>query len=264
MLRLALLLACFLAASSTARADSPATVTPGAFTWGVSATFPPFESVQDGKLVGFDVDLADLLSKRLGLTTTPMTFEFSGLIAALLGHRIDAVISGMYVNPQRQEVADFVVYMIIGNQIIVRHGNPLKLTDLNSLCGHRIAVPVGTVFETQANQANDSCTEAGRPAVTILDLPGGTTSCVLALSQGRADAVIASSSTLVSLSHDRPDEYDAAGPPFDNDTKVGIAVAKGNPALSTALQTAMRSLVADGSYAALLSRWGFPPQSSPF
>jgi polar amino acid transport system substrate-binding protein len=259
-----LMLACVLWLPAAARAQAPALVTPGSFTWGVSETFPPFESVVDGKPIGFDVDLAQALSQHMALTSTPTAFDFSGLIAALLAHRIDAIISGMYVNPQREEVADFVVYMQIGNQIVVRHGNPLKLTDLASLCGHIVAAPVGTVFETQANAAQASCKKAGQPDLTVLALPGGTTAAALALSQGRADAIIVSTPTMAALQQQRPGDYDPAGPPLDNSTKVGIAVAKNNPGLTAALRHGMAAIVADGSYAKLLSKWGFAPQSSPF
>jgi polar amino acid transport system substrate-binding protein len=263
MLRFVILAGALLLPAS-AHAQAPALVTPGTFTWGVSETFPPFESVVDGKPIGFDVDLAQALGSRMGLISAPTAFDFSGLIAALLAHRIDAIISGMYVNPQREQVADFVVYMLIGNQIVVRHGNPLKLSDLASLCGHTVAAPVGTVFETQANAAQADCKNAGHPELTVLALPGGTTAAALALSQGRADAIIVSSPTMVALEQQRPDDYDAAGPPLDNSTRVGIAVAKNNPALTNALRQALAAIVADGSYARLLSKWGFPPQSSAF
>jgi polar amino acid transport system substrate-binding protein len=238
-------------------------VSPGQITWGLAATFPPFEFVEDGKPVGFDLDLTDALAKHLSLTSTVTTFEFKGLIPALLGHRIDAIISGMYINAERQQVADFVPYVLVGNQIVVRHGNPLKLLEPMSLCGHRVAAPVGTAFEMAANKANAGCLAANKAAVTLLALPG-TTTCALALSQDRADAIIVSTPTAAALLHGTPDAYDNGGVPFDNDTKVGIAIGKDNPGLKAAMQKAMEAVVADGTYTALLAKWNLPPSSSAF
>jgi len=56
----------------------------------------------------------------------------------------------------------------------------------------------------------------------------------------------------------------AAGDPFDNETKVGIAVSKDNPLLFAALQKAMAAVVADGDYAKLLATWKMPPSSAAY
>ncbi len=246
-----------------ARAEAPALVDPGHITWGLAATFPPFEYVDDGKTVGFDIDLANALAAKMRLTSTLSGFEFKGLLPALIGKRIDAIISGMYLNPERMQVADFVPYVLVGNQIVARKGNPLKLTDTASLCGHRVAAPVGTAFEVADNKANAACTAAGKPAITLLALPG-TTTCALALTQDRADAIIVSTPTAAALIHATPDAFDDAGEPFDADTKVGIAVIKGNPALVAAIDAAMKEVVKDGTYKALLAKWNLPASSSAF
>jgi polar amino acid transport system substrate-binding protein len=258
-----LLIILLLLSSGPAGAQTPSLVENGTITFGLSATFPPFEFIDNGKPAGFDIDLAALLAKKLSLTSTIGSFEFKGLIPALLGKRIDAIISGMYINADRQQVADFVPYLLVGNQIVVRKGNPAGLGDPMSLCGHRVSTPVGTVFEVAANKVNAACEAAGKPKLSMLSL-AGTTACALALTQDRADAIIVSTPTAASLIQTTPDTYQAAGNPFDNDTKVGIAVSKDNPALLSALNKAMQAVVADGSYATLLAHWNLPPSSSAF
>ena len=86
----------------------------GALTYGVAATFAPFEFQKDGELTGFDIDLIAALAERLGAETRPMNMEFKGLIPALLGGRIDLINSAMYINPARSEQVDFVPYLKIG------------------------------------------------------------------------------------------------------------------------------------------------------
>jgi polar amino acid transport system substrate-binding protein len=76
--------------------------------------------------------------------------DFKGLIPALLGGRIDAIVSGMYINPERSQVVDFIPYLKVGNQMLAQKGNPQHLTGTQQLCGHRLAAPVGTVYEKAA------------------------------------------------------------------------------------------------------------------
>jgi polar amino acid transport system substrate-binding protein len=244
-------------------APAQALVAPGTVTFGLAATFPPFEFVEDGKPVGFDIDLAALLTKQMALTSTIQTFEFKGLIPALLGKRIDAIISGMYINPEWQQVADFVPYLLVGNQVVVRKGNPLHLGEAMTLCGRRLSAPVGTVFEVAANKISAACVAAGKPAASLLALAGSTAGA-LALTQDRVDGIIVSTATAAALMTSTPDTYETAGAPFDADTKVGIAVGKENPELLTGLEKAMKAVVADGSYAALLKHWNLPASASPF
>ncbi len=244
-------------------AQTPQLADAGKLTWGVSVTFPPFEYQGNGKPVGFDVDLVDALTKQMNLTSNIMPIEFKGLIPALEGKRVDVIVSGMYINPQRLEVADMVPYLLVGNQIVVKQGNPKKIESRVSLCGLSVAAPVATVFEAAAKQASADCKAAGKPEVSLLSL-AGTTACALALTQGRADAIIVSTPTVAALIKETPDTYESAGAPFNADTKVGIAVRKDNPALTAEVTKALQALVKNGSYDALLKKWAMPNGSSAF
>ncbi len=246
-----------------AHAQAPAFVSPGTMTWGFAATFPPFESIVDGKPAGFDLELADAIAKKMALATKLDAFEFKGLIPALLGKRIDAIISGMYVNPERSQVADFVVYAKVGNQIAVQKGNPLHLSDQPSLCGHRVAAPVGTAFELAVNRISAACVAAGKIAISKLALDG-TASAGFALQQDRVDALIASTATIAAMGTSLQGAIEPAGEPFDNDTRVGIAYNKDNPALGEAITKALAAVVADGTYKSLLDKWKLPPATNAF
>ena len=86
-------------------AEPPHTVDAGALSWGTSPTFAPFEFQQDGKAVGFDVDMMAELARRVGLQSSMLGMDFVGLVPAVAAHRIDAAVSGMYITPARQEVS---------------------------------------------------------------------------------------------------------------------------------------------------------------
>jgi polar amino acid transport system substrate-binding protein len=203
------------------------------------------------------------LGKRVNLASTMMGMEFKGVIPALLGNRIDAGVSGLYVTPERMQVADFVPYVIVGNQIVVQRGNPKKITGRDGLCGVKAAVPVNTAFEASTKALSAECKAAGKQEIDILSLTGSDT-VALALQQGRVDAALNSTATIAALISESPDVFELAGPPFDANTKIGIALRKDDTQLKSRLEAALESMVKDGTYAALLKKWNLPPQASVF
>ncbi len=246
-----------------AHGDELQLVESGKLTWGSSPTFVPFEFMRDGKPAGFDIDLMEDLAKRVGLASNMIGMEFKGVIPALIGHRIDAGASGLYITAERLQVADFIPYVIVGNQIVVQKGNPKNLSGRESLCGFKVAVPVSTAFEAAAKQASDACKAAGKPEIELLSLPGSN-NVALALSQGRVDAALNSTATIAAMMSENPDAYELAGEPFDSNTKVGIALRKDSTALKAQLDQALQAMVKDGSYAALLKKWNLPAKASAF
>jgi polar amino acid transport system substrate-binding protein len=247
-------------AAPAARAQSLPLVDAGRLTWGSAATFPPFESMADGKPVGFDVDMMEALSDKLKLQSAMTGMEFKGLIPAILGSRIDAIASGMYINPERSQVLDFVPYLKVGNQILVTKGNPLHVKEKMDLCGHRIAAPVGTVYEKAAQALIADCKAQGKADLTLLSL-ASTAAGALALKESRCDAIIASTPTNAALIKDSPDAFETTGEIFDNNTQLGIGIAKDKPALKAAIETAFKAIVAEGVIEKLIKKYGLPADS---
>jgi polar amino acid transport system substrate-binding protein len=238
---------------ATTLAAALQTVEPGKLTWGASPTFIPFEIMTDGKPQGFDIDMMEALGKQVGLQSTMMAMDFKGIIPGLLGGRMDAGVSGFYITPERLAVVDMIPYAVIGNQMIVAKGNPKHITGYDGLCGTKIGVPVNTVFEVSAKKAADKCNAEGKPT-DVLSLPGSNL-VALALAQGRVDCALNSTATAAAMMSETPDTYELAGPAFDANTKLGIAVRRDDPAMLAALQGALKTLMENGTYAALLAKW---------
>lgn len=71
---------------------------------GLQSGYPPFESMNaEGKIVGFDIDLAELIAKKLGKKLAIKDMEFDGVILSLKQGRIDLAISGLNITPSRQK-----------------------------------------------------------------------------------------------------------------------------------------------------------------
>jgi polar amino acid transport system substrate-binding protein len=234
-------------------------VSAGRLTYATNTAFPPFEFMRNDQLTGFDIDMAKLLSAKLGLEATPLIMSFDGMLPALQGGRVDIVNSGMYINDKRKEQAFLVPYLRIGQELLVRKGNPAGITGRDALCGKRVAVATGSIMETYAHRDSERCTAAGKPAITVLNFPDGNS--VVALRQGRADAYYGATPAAAALVNSFPNDFEIAGETFEANTLLGIAVAKDRPDLREAIEKALAAIRADGSLAQVATQYGIPVSS---
>src|SRR6476661_101872 len=134
-----------LAAAFAATASGHRTAT---FKYCTDPTFPPMEyTTPSGTIVGFDVDMAAALATTWGDTASPSKTAFPGLIPALNAKHCDAVISGIFITPDRKKQAGVVSYMKTHRVLIVKAGNPKKIHSPNQLKGLVVAVQTGTKYE---------------------------------------------------------------------------------------------------------------------
>lgn len=261
-----LLAAAFAAAlgllGSAAQAQ-PELITPGKLTYGVAATFAPFEYFQDGKMVGFDIEFIEAVARTMNLEPVALNMEFRGLIPALQGKRVDIINSAMYITAVRQEQVDFVPYMLIGQQMVVRKGNPGNVQGRGDLCGRRVAVTLGGIQDTYARQDADACKAAGKPELTIMTFPGAQ-DAALAVRNGRADAYYESTAGVARIINEMSDVFQATGEIFEFGTRIGMAVRKGDTATAEALAAAIKAVVAEGTYHRLMAKYNFPRAGSMF
>ena len=93
-------------------------LTEGVFKVGMEVTYPPFESYDsNNNIVGLDPDFAALIAQHLQAKPLLIDTKFTSLILGI-GKKYDAVISGMYVTPERQKQADAIPYALSGASII--------------------------------------------------------------------------------------------------------------------------------------------------
>lgn len=116
---------------------------------GVSYDSKPFGFVENGKLQGYDVDMAHLIAKRiLGNEKLVKFVEVtpSDRISKLCSGEVDMLAATMTITPQRLEVIDFSIpYFYAGQAIMIRKGTSIKTVgDLN---GRRVIIILGTTGE---------------------------------------------------------------------------------------------------------------------
>ena len=253
------------AGSSAAPADSGAAIavpdaikTAGKLVWCVDVSYPPEEFyAADGTTAqGSDIDIANDIGTRFGVTTEIDNTAFDGLVAALKASKCDLIISGMNDTPDRQKEVDFVDYLKVGQGLLVPAGNPKGIHTLDDLSGKAVAVQLGTTNKDALDAANAKLTAAGKPAMEIQTFEKDT-DAFQQLALGRVDA-FSTDSPVVAYYNSKPEnkgKFEIGGTPIDP-APIGIAVRKDSTDLKTAVQAAIDAMYADGGLKTITDKWG--------
>lgn len=146
---------------------------------GTNAEYPPFEYVENGEIAGFDAEIIKEAAKRMGIEYKWLNTNFDGLIPALQTKKVDIVIAGMSVTPEREKAVNFSVPYLTSNVAIVTNSkNPIK--DMNDLSGKSYGVELGTTKEASARKIN------GAEVVPF----SSTTGALVALKSGKIDGMV--------------------------------------------------------------------------
>jgi len=212
---------------------------------GTEPTFPPFEFVDEkNQVVGFDVDIANELAKRLGVKLEIVNLPFDSLIPALQQGKIDMIIAGMTITAERAKVVDFSKAYFEANQaIVVRKDGKFEPKKLEELVGKKVAVQLGTTGDLVVTEIN---------GITVVRFQKFT-DAFLELQNGRVDAVV--------LDEAPAKAYVKKFPKFsisvvvDTGETYGIAVRKGNRELLNFVNQTLDILKSSGTYGKLIQKW---------
>jgi polar amino acid transport system substrate-binding protein len=242
-------------ASPTPPTITPPTnlVRPGTLTFLSDTTYPPQESIDPAtqQAVGFDIEIAQAVALKMGLTATIQKTDTPQLVGALLAKKGDAIISALQITPDLQRQTALVAYFRAGQAILVRKGNPSGITVLSDLCGKIVSVQVQSPEENTIDELNGGTCKDKKinKQVYPTDLQA-----VLILKQRGVDATLDDSPVAAYFVKQTPDQLEQAGGLFKTNPE-GIAIDPKNGELLKAMQQAMMAIYQDGTYRQILTRW---------
>jgi len=118
--------------------------------FGTSADYPPFEYVEKGEIVGFDIDLAKEIGLRLKKKVIFKNIPFAGLLGAVHSGVIDAAISTLTLTEERQLSSDFTKTYYLEGLSLLTYENNIKKEDLSDSSlwkDHKVGVLLGSSME---------------------------------------------------------------------------------------------------------------------
>ena len=213
---------------------------------GTEGAYPPFNNLtSDGKLVGFDIDIARALCDEMKVKCEFVTSDWDGIIPALLAGKFDAIIASMSITEERKKKVDFTnKYYNTPPAIAVPKGSDIKGVTAADLAGKALGAQSST---THSNYAEAKFPDADLRLYPTaeeykLDLAGGRLDAVIddvvVLSEWLATKDGACCEILGTLTPD----------PVINGPGAGIAVRKGEDELREAFNKAIAAIRANGTY----------------
>jgi polar amino acid transport system substrate-binding protein len=227
----------------------------GKIVFGTDASYAPNEFYapdNNTTIIGMDVDLGTAMAQKLGLAAEFQNSSFSGIIPGIQSGQYELGMSSFSISPERVQTVDMVSYFTAGTELAVRSGNPDKINP-DDLCGKAVAVQAGTTQVDDLGKRNQACTSAGKPAIQMSELQAQS-DVTLALSANRVVAMLADSPIVDYAVKTTDGALEPLGQTYDT-APYGIVLAKDQGEFSDALRGAIQSLIADGTYKAILDKW---------
>lgn len=214
----------------------------------IDATYPPMESEgPDGKPVGFDIEFANELAKRLGVKTEFMIMNWDGILAGLNSKRYDVIISSMNITDERKKQVDFVEYVRMSQLFIAKKGQ--IVSNEKDLAGKVIAVQA----DTTSHEFVESKRKGG---IAMKDVKAFklATDAFAAVKAGQAEVIVVDEPVGKYYAKQDPATFQITGRAMAPEP-VGVATRKGDEDLSKEIGKAVDAMRKDGTLKKLSEKW---------
>jgi polar amino acid transport system substrate-binding protein len=216
---------------------------------GVVTNYPPFSFVdQNNRFVGFEIDIALALCKRLKVSCEFVEQKWENMIPGLIAHTVDAIFGSMSITEERKrQIAFSDHYYQTPASIVARKALNLRDASPAGMKGRVIGVQIGTVHE-------DYLEEVYVPAGAVSHVYATQSEAQFDLARGRIDAIIADKLGVYEWVNqtDQGKCCTFVGEDLDDVRYVGKGVGAGlrkeDSDLRDMINRALAEIMADGTY----------------
>lgn len=209
---------------------------------GTNAEFPPFEYLDKGEVVGFDIDLVKAIGKKLDMEIVIKDMAFDGLIPALETNKVDIVIAGMTASDERKMAVNFSNPYYTANQVIILNDNNNDIKTFDDLNGKLVGVMLGFTGDVVVSEMKDVKSKKYNASyAAIMELQNNKIDAVVLDSETALNYVKNNKGLKLAETSGEPEEY-------------AIAISKKNSELLNKINTALDELKKDGTYETLLKK----------
>lgn len=249
IITMGLLLAVTLTACGKNSSDKAQLKTSGTLTVGLEGTFAPYSYRENGKLTGFEVELARNIAKKENLKVKFVPTKWDSLIAGVGDKKFDVVLNNVTITKQRQKKYSFSTPYIYSREVLITKKNNTAINSIDDIKGHKMAVGTGTNNQTVAEKYGAKV------------LPNSEFSSSLDLvKQGRAEGTLNSREAYLAYLKDNPSaknefKYTVVPDSKVAPAKIAVLMAKDNPGLKKKINKALKELKADGTLTKLSKKY---------
>ena len=227
--------------------SGPDLVNDGEITTCTHLPYRPFQFEQGGKIVGFDVDMIDLVARELGVKQSIVDTPFEGIQSGedLNARKCDIAAAAMTITPERAEKIAFSDPYFDANQaLLVKKGSGIK--SLEDLKGETLGVQSGTTGKMYAEENAPEGVELKDYEDLALELSS--------VKSGQVPAAINDIPVLLDYAKENPDVEVAAQ--FETGEQYGFGMKKGtSQELQAVVNRVIQRAKDDGTYERLYEKW---------
>ncbi|MHC3437098.1 transporter substrate-binding domain-containing protein [Natrialbaceae archaeon A-gly3] len=219
---------------------------------GTEAGFPPFEMIEDGEIVGFDVDLTEaVLEEAEGYELEEWRdMEFGSLIPALQDGSIDLIAAAMTITEEREEEIAFSdPYFSADQSVLVAEDADFQPESFEDFDGQTVGSQVGTTGE---GVVQEELIEEGRIDDADFSSYDSFVLAVEDLERGIVDAIVIDEPVGETFADDRDVEVAFV---FETGEEFGLGVRQDEEELLEAVNEGLETIEEDSTYDELVSEW---------
>ena len=214
-------------------------------TMATNAEFPPFEYIENGEIVGADVDIAKAIAEKLGRELEITNIDFDAALTGAATGKYDVAVAGITANDERKQNMNFSNDYYTASQAIIVTADS-AIASAADLEGKTISCQEGTTGEQYLLDNNYAIQsyKTGAEAVT-------------ALTSGKADAVVIDNAVALALSAKQNGATKVLDEALTQEA-YAIALKKGNDELTAEINKVLDELKADGTLASIFEKYELP------
>jgi len=207
-----------------------------------NAEFEPFEYMENGEVVGIDVEIANQIAKDMGVTLEIQNISFDSVVTSVASGKADVGIAGITKDPTREKSVDLSESYYDAAQVIIVKSDNTAITDENTLKNKKIAVQKGTTGDDLASGLTDSVSRFNASTDAVNDLKNG-----------KVDAVVIDSFP-AQIFVKKNSDLKISGDPLTSE-EYCIAIRKGNSALVAKINKSLKKLKDNGTLDEIISKY---------
>lgn len=210
----------------------------------------------DGKtLTGLAPNLATAVGEVLGVKMVWSDMQWPAQLPGLQAGTVNMLWGQVSDTAEREKsVVDLVAWYSGAEAVLIPSANPHHLKKLADACGLKIGVPIGSIQQQAVEQFSKDCQQAGKPKISTLQFPGAK-EAINALQAGNVDGWVDGIAPQGYAAKSTGGKYTTVPADIEG-AKSGIAISKGDPQLTKAVAAALKKVVEDGTYTAVLKSYG--------
>lgn len=212
---------------------------------GTSADNPPYEFIQNGEIVGIDIDIIKAIGERLNKKVIIKNFDFNGLLAALVSENIDVAVAELSVTKERAEYISFSDNYATARFAILYRADDDNIQSIKDLDNKIIGVQLGSTLEKKAQELAQTMNIKVHSLANSLML-------VEELKAKVVDVIISEEFQNKKLQEANPNLASYTLEEFSSDFAIGLSK---NSGLIKEINEAIDSLKKDGTINKIMKKW---------